>query len=284
MSKGWLELHREVNLSAGLGTGDTSVTTGVNERIVNKRSVGNSGVKHVRHRRRDWRGATRAFQQLVVDKENTALVFKICHALDGDAYKVDYIRLLSLPEGGRIAYERVELADKLMDDAFRASFPPGSVGEAYNKYLETEHFSVTGMIDESHKGMPPEEVDEVHPYTWFWRRIRDAHDIFHVLTGYGRDALGELCLLAFTFQETHALGVAFIAAGGFLRAHGPAAFQARKAVLEARRRGKRAVWLPGEDLERVLFEPLEEARKRLRLPAPVEYEKVPVDQRNLAII
>jgi ubiquinone biosynthesis protein COQ4 len=93
-----------------------------------------------------------------------------------------------------------------------------------------------------------------------------------------------MCLLAFTFQETHGLGLAFVASGGFLRAHGPAASQARKALLEARRRGKHAAWLPGEDLERILFEPLEDARKRLGLMPPVEYEKVPVDQRTLVIM
>lgn len=264
-----------------------SVTATVNKRFVRKHTAEKTSAKsprHARHRRRDWGTAFRSFKKLMVDKENTALVFSITNALDGDACKVDYIRLLSMPEGGRIAYQRAELAEKLMDDAYRASFPPGSVGAAYVHYIETEHFSVAGMIDESHKGIPPEEVDEVHPYAWFFRRVRDLHDIFHVLTGYGRDALGEMCLLAFTFQETHGLGLAFVAGGGYLRAHGPAKGQARKALLEARRRGKRAAWLPGEDYERVLFEPLEDARRRLGLTPPVAYNAVPVDQRNLVII
>jgi len=264
-----------------------SATVGKNlvkKRPAEKTTSGKYASRHGRYRHRDWRKALEAFRKLMIDKEDTAQVFAIGHALDGDAMKVDYIRLLSMPEGGRIAYERVELAEKLMDDAYRASFPPGSVGAAYIQYLEREHFSVAGMIDESHKGIPPEEVDEIHPYAWFWRRVRDLHDVFHVLTGYGRDALGEMCLLAFTFQETHGLGLAFVAGGGFLRASGPAAMQARRALLEARRRGKHAAWLPGEDYERVLFEPLEEARRRLRLTPPVQYEKVPVDQRNLVIM
>jgi len=237
-----------------------------------------------RHRTRDWGRAVRAFQRLMADKEDTSQVFAIMHALDGDACKVDYVRLLATPDGGRIAYQRLELSEKLMDDAWRASFPPGSVGAAYANFLATEHLSAAGMIDESHKGIPPEELDRFHPYAWFFRRVRDLHDVWHVLTGYGRDALGEMCLVAFSFQETHGLGWALIAGGGFLRAHGPAAGKARKAILEARRRGKRAAWLPGEDYEKLLFEPLEDARRRLGLTPPVAYEAVPADLRNLTII
>jgi len=142
----------------------------------------------------------------MADKEDTSQVFAIMHALNGEATKVDYIRLLATPDGGRIAYQRLELSEKLMDEAWRSSFPPGSVGAAYHDFLETEHLSAAGMIDESHKGIPPEELDQFHPYAWFFRRIRDVHDVWHVLTGYGRDALGEMCLVAFSFQETQGPG------------------------------------------------------------------------------
>ncbi|HLK24669.1 MAG TPA: Coq4 family protein [Caulobacteraceae bacterium] len=237
-----------------------------------------------RHRTRDWPAALRAFQRLMANKEDTSQVFAIMHALDGDACKYDYIRLLEMPDGGRIAYERPELSEKLMDDAWRASFPPGSVGAAYVKFLNDNKFSPEGMIDESHKGIPPAELERHHPYAWFFRRVRDLHDIWHVLTGYDRDALGEMCLVAFSFQETHGLGWALIAGGGFLRAHGPAAGKARRALLEARRRGKKAAWLPGEDYDKVLVEPLEAARARLGLTPPVAYEAVPRELRNLTII
>ena len=234
-------------------------------------------------RRRDWGKAVAAFQRLAANKEDTSQVFAIMHALDGDACKVDYIRLLATPDGGRLAYQRLELSEKLMDPAWRASFPPGSVGAAYANFLQTEHLSAAGMIDESHKGIAPAELDQHHPYAWFFRRVRDLHDVWHVLTGYGRDVLGEMCLVAFSFQETGGLGWALIAGGGFLRAHGPAAGMARKAILEARRRGKRASWLPGEDYEQLLFEPLDAARRRLGLTPPVAYDAVPMKLRDLAI-
>jgi len=231
-------------------------------------------VNRARRKGRDWRRAMVAIRRLTADKEDTSQAFVLIQALNKNAYEVGYIRLLDSPDGGRIAYERVELAERLKDEAFCASFPPGSVGAAYLKFQETEHISVQGLIDESHKGIPPAEMDERHPYVWFFRRFRDIHDIMHVLTGYGRDQLGELCLLAFSYQETHDLARAVMAWGPLLRARGPVAKQARRALFEARRRGNHAAWLPGEDFLKLLFEPLDEARRRLRLTPPVAYEAV----------
>ena len=237
-------------------------------------------IDHSKRRGRDWRRAAEALRRLTANKEDTSQVYAVMHALNGNAYEVDYIRLLETPQGGRIAYERVELAERLKDETFTASFPPGSVGDAWRKFLVTEHISVEGLIDESHKGIPPAELDEKHPYMWFFRRYRDIHDILHVLTGYGREWLGEICLLAFSYQESHDLGRAVMAWGGILRARGPGAGQARKALFEARRRGNRAVWLPGEDFEKLLFEPLDEARRRLRLTPPVAYLAVAPERRE----
>ena len=234
--------------------------------------------------RYDWGRALRALQRLFRNKEDTAEVFEIMFALNGRAYAEDYARLLETPEGGRIAYERVEFADRLLDPEWVASFPPGSVGAAYRAFQATEHLSMGGLIDESHKALPAEELDQRHPYAWWFRRIRDLHDVWHVLTGYGRDALGEMCLAAFAYQEVRGAGWALVVAGGFLRCHGPAASAARRAMLEARARAIRAAWLPGEDYERLMFEPLEAARARLRLLPPRAYEAVAPDLRNLTII
>ena len=45
-------------------------------------------------------------------------------------------------------------------------------------------------------------------------------------------------------------------------------------------RGKASAWLPGEDYERLLAEPLESARRRLGLLPPAVYEAVPIEDRN----
>jgi ubiquinone biosynthesis protein COQ4 len=238
---------------------------------------------NARRRGRDWGAAAAALRALASNKEDTSQVYAVMRALNGHAYEAGYIRLLDSPVGGRIAYDRAELAEQLMDEAWRASFPPGSVGAAFNDWHRREHLSMQGLLDESHKGIPPEELDQDHPYMWFFRRFRDIHDILHVLTGYGRDSLGEICLLMFSYEETHDLGRAVIAMGSYLRAHGPAAGQARKAIREAIRRGREAAWLPGEDFEKLLLEPLDDARRRLGLTPPVAYAAVPADLRNLTL-
>jgi ubiquinone biosynthesis protein COQ4 len=234
--------------------------------------------------RYDWARALRALRRLFKNKEDTAEVFEIMFALNGRAYAADYARLLASEEGGRIAYERVEFADRLLDAEWVDGFPPGSVGAAYREFQSVRHLSVRGLIDESHKGVPARELDRRHPYAWWFRRIRDLHDVWHVLTGYGSDALGEMCLAAFAYQEVRGAGWALIVAGGFLRCHGPAAGRARLAILEAQGRARRAAWLPGEDYEQLMFEPLEAARARLRLTPPRVYQAVAPELRNLTIV
>src|SRR3546814_14108504 len=45
----------------------------------------------------------------------------------------------------------------------------------------------------------------------YGNRLRDTHDLFHILTGYGRDALGEQCVLAFSYSQTPSWGTLFLA-------------------------------------------------------------------------
>src|SRR5580658_10918048 len=73
------------------------------------------------HPRRNWLAALRAVRRLLSDKEDTGQVFEIMRALNGNATVKNYAQLLRTP-GGRLAYEHVELAPLLMDDAWLDSF------------------------------------------------------------------------------------------------------------------------------------------------------------------
>ena len=235
-------------------------------------------VRSRRAGKRQWARALRALAVLLADNEDTARVFEIMRALNGSVAQRNYQRLLVTAEGGRIAYERVEFARRLMDPAFLDGLPEGSVGAAYRSFVRGEQLSAADLVKVSQEGLS--RVDDPHPYAWMGRRTRDVHDIWHVLTGYGRDALGEACLVAFSYAQTKGLGWAIIALGAAFRGRGKGQ-PYRRAILQGYLRGRRAAWLLAEDYEQLLREPLESARRRLGLTAPTVYDAIPPARREL---
>jgi ubiquinone biosynthesis protein COQ4 len=222
--------------------------------------------------KREWGTALKALRRLLADGDDTVQVFRIMRALNGDTSHRNYRRLIASPEGGRLAYQRVELARRLCDRAWIDSFPAGSVGAAYRAFLDRTGYSADGLAEVSVQDAPyPPDIQ--HPYAWFGRRERDIHDVWHVLTGYEADEpLGEACLVAFSYAQTGGLGWAFIGAGAALkslRITGNTAFA--RAVWEGYRHGKRAAWLHLEDYETLMAEPLAAARERMRIAEPVRY-------------
>jgi ubiquinone biosynthesis protein COQ4 len=224
--------------------------------------------------------ALRGFRRLVADKEDTEQVFEIMSALSGRSIPRGYQRLLQSGEGGRQAYLGAELADRLGDTAWLAGLPEGSVGAAYRDFITERGFSAQGLADESRK-VADVEIDAAHPDGWYARRLRDVHDIWHVLAGYGTDALGEACVVAFSHPQTRSAGFAFIAAGAALEFE-----KLRKghpygrAIWQAWRHGRKAAWLPAMDYEALFAEPLDAARARLHIARPTLYEAVPLEARD----
>ena len=104
----------------------------------------------------------------------------------------------------------------------------------------------------------------------FRERMRDAHDLTHVLTGYGRDSLGEVCLLAFMHAHNRNTGAALIVLMSLKRM--PRA--ARRAVFEAFRNGRKACWLQDQDYEALLARPLADIRHELNIAHPAAYRAV----------
>lgn len=226
------------------------------------------------NRRRDWKTAFSSMRALLADPNNTHAVFRIMHALNAGVGAKNYNRLIQTAEGGRMAYQRVELVELLTNRDWLNQFAPGTVGAAYRAFLDKTGYSAAGLEqvgNETHGIAGRME----HPYAWFGRRERDVHDIWHVLTGYqADDPLGELCLVAFTYAQTTGMGWGFIALMGSLKTlreqHGRLV---RRAVWEGYRRGRNAQWLHGEDVEKLFAEPLDAARERLKIAKPVWYQR-----------
>jgi ubiquinone biosynthesis protein COQ4 len=224
--------------------------------------------------------ALKAVRRLIADKEDTAQVFEIMRALTGNAIPRGYRRLLSTPEGGRIAYERDEFAARLSDKAWLAGFGPGTVGAAYRDFIAPRGLSAEGLAEESRK-IPDADIDAPHPLAWYGRRLRDVHDVWHVLTGYGTDALGEVCVVAFSYAQTRSLGFAAIALAGareFGRLKDGNPYGA--AVREAWLNGRAAAWLPAVDYPALFAMSLDDARERLAIKPNRLYRSIPSERRD----
>ena len=224
--------------------------------------------------------AFRAFRGLIADKEDTVQVFRFIRALAGSAMLKGYLRLLKTPEGGRQAFLGEELADKLQDSAWLAQFAPGTVGARYREFIAPRQLSAYGLADESRKLGEP-DLDAAHPIAWFARRGRDVHDLWHVLTGYGTDALGEVCNLAFTYAQTDNRAIGILAAAAALEIQRSSwKLPYIRAAWQGYQTGRQASSLMAIDYDALLAEPLESARARLNIRRPTVYEAIPLSARN----
>lgn len=217
-----------------------------------------------RAKRRDWPRAFRAMDKLLQNGEDTVQAFEIIEALSGRSTEKSFRRFLACPAGCQIFARREELAPLLDDHARFRAMPAGSFGRAYLDFVSREGLSAQGLVEENRKLTGYSEPDPENDLAWFARRNRDTHDLWHVLTGYGRDGYGELALLAFSYSQTRSLGSLFIAYFG-ARADRKAFADPRimDVIWEAKRAGRRAAFLPAADYLALFEQPLEDVRKQL---------------------
>lgn len=212
------------------------------------------------------------FRKLIADKEDTEQVFHIIAALRGRKFRNIASHFWYSEKGQRILASNQRLIDILDDHTTLKQLPGGTVGRAYVDFMEREGLSAAGLEAEYEKftGAGVRFDDGIDHYG---DRLRDTHDMLHVLTGYGRDALGEQCVLAFTYAQNRNLGVGFIAyAGGFeLKRRVARSAPIMKAVHEGYRIGNAAKNIVHEDIVALLKEPLADARRRLGIGDPIAY-------------
>ncbi len=216
--------------------------------------------------------AMQHMRKLIADKEDTEQVFHIIQALNGNAVERNFRASLKRPDGRARYLERRSLPEFMDDHQGFGDLPRGSVGEAYIRFMKSEGLSAAGLVKESERFMQNYPVYE-DDISWYGARQRDTHDLFHILTGYGRDAMGEASVLTFTYGQTPARGVMFIAVIAFLkmRKDYPASVKVKRVYDEARRHSKMAEIISDQDIPALMHENLDEARARMNIPPPTAY-------------
>lgn len=214
------------------------------------------------------------FRKLIADKEDTEQVFHIFDCLPRKGFLPEAKAFIDSAPGQRLMETEPFLPTILDDHATLKRLPAGTVGRAYVDFMEREGLSAAGLVAESAKMRrgAPRYGDQIE---WYLDRLRDTHDLLHILTGYGRDALGEQCVLGFTYGQNRNLGNFFIAyLGGIelsrrIKADAPV----MAAIREGQRHGTAAAKLVNESISSLLAEPLEAARKRMAIGSPTQYHR-----------
>jgi len=222
-----------------------------------------------------FREAWRNFRTFIRDKEQTSVVFCVFDALPWPGIDRAAEEFLSTARGRDIYEAEPSLVEILDDRELLRGYPAGSVAQAYCDFMDREGLSASMLVDETEakQGGRPRYADRIQ---WYIDRQRDVHDLLHVLTTYGRDALGEQCVLAYVFKQRPSWGHIFIAYAGALvtrrKVRTPA--PVLRAVREAHLMGKASERLAEQSIRELLAMPIEAARKQFGIRPPRYYGEV----------
>jgi ubiquinone biosynthesis protein COQ4 len=245
-----------------LTVNDVTVTSGAMVTATDTSGVNNRPI--------EWRAAGAALLTLAGDTSRTDQVFTIISALTGNSFERTFQAFRRTEHGKRLLEQRPSLMALLEDEARLRSLPEGSLGRAYLDFMERGRLTPGGLVDAQTNGRDPNEaleLDEERRYVA--DRLRDMHDLWHVLTDYGCDDTGEIANLWFSVGQFGNPGMAFIAFFGTVTGSLDARLGWFRFCHRAYLRGRRAGRLVSAPIEEMLGLPLEEARRRLGI-APTE--------------
>jgi ubiquinone biosynthesis protein COQ4 len=187
-----------------------------------------------------------------------------------------FLRVLADSVGRRLLDEERSLLPVLSDLQSLQALPERSLGREYARFIEEEELSLTDFAEASLASMSELDYGDRRAWT-LAQRLRDMHDLIHVVSGYGRDLLGEMAVLSFSSGrpkrgENYRLSfILRLAQWKFARAGRPDAAGVLRAAAE---RGAKAAFLPAVEWERLLPRPLPLVREQLGISPPPAYEPI----------
>lgn len=212
-----------------------------------------------------WRRALRALGRVMQDPERTDQVLVFTGYANAGSLERRRRADFHDPDWAALLADRPVIDSHTIDLATMAQLPAGTLGRAYADFLLTNHLT-PDVFDG-----PPEGVkDPVTAYAI--QRLRQTHDLWHVVTGHTTDFAGEIRLQAFTYAQLGAPASGILAFVGALRAT-RAYPKLVPEALAAFRAGKRAARLATFRWEQHWTTPLADVRRMLAIE-PVAYPRL----------
>ena len=205
-----------------------------------------------------WSRALRALARVMANPEETDQVLVFSQYANAGSMHRRIDRFFADPVGAQLYAERRAIDSRTVDLTVLAALPAGTLGHAYASFLTSR-----GFTPDVFEGPPPDVTDPRISYVI--QRIRQTHDLWHVVTGHDTNPAGEVALQAFTFAQTNAPSTLILTAAGTLRAlrEKPTLPRDVLAAFLAGRRAEKLIAFPWEDHWAT---PLTEVRAMLGLP------------------
>ena len=208
-----------------------------------------------RHRART---VARSLGTLARDPGRLDQVLVLAEAMNLPAVARAMDRLDEDPAGRALLEDQPRIDREHVDFDGLRRLPDGTLGREYIRFLDDNRITPDAFAK------LPDIGDARAAYVML--RLRQTHDLWHVLTGYAADVRGELLLQAFTYAQTRAPSSLLLALFGSVRW----AFRwprQTKALRAAFAHGKAAGFLPLFRWEDHWETPVADLRKKLDCPA-----------------
>ena len=164
---------------------------------------------------RRWVVAIKSFICMSVSKgqQQTYHAMHFLLATEGKTFERSLSAFRATPAGRDLLQLRPNIRALFSNRAMLEACPPDSLGRWYVEFIR-----IHGLDEEYYLGTALEIATEFADdagRVWFHTRVDCSHDMRHVLSGYGPDFLGEICLLSFRFGQIRHAGISCLHCSGF---------------------------------------------------------------------
>lgn len=205
-----------------------------------------------------WARALRALGRILTNPEDTERVLEFSNLANAGRRDERMHLFFEHPIGARLFAERRAIDSTTVDLAVLAQLPEGTLGHAYAMFMKNH-----GLTPDIFDGSPEDVHDERAAYVI--QRMRQTHDLWHVITNAETDPAGEVALQAFTFAQLRAPSSGILATLGTLRAL-PFTRQVMRDAIKLYRVGMAAESFAVFPWEDHWATPLVEVRRLLHMP------------------
>jgi len=215
-----------------------------------------------------WQRALQALGRVVANPEATDQVLVFSTYANAGTMRRRLHRFFDDPAGQRLFREQRAIDSHTVDLDALAALPAQTLGHAYAHFLRSRGFS-PDVFDG-----PPADVRDPRA-AYVMQRMRQTHDLWHVVTGHDTDPAGEIALQAFTFGQVRAPSTLILSMVGTLKGlrEKPGLPLDVLAAFRAGRAAKPLIAFPWEDHWAT---PVGEVRAMLGLalePAPTAHQR-----------